>query len=929
MKTVLVAILSLLISMPVVSKERATLPSSFAFIENKGQVTDQYYHSRNDIDLKLAANGVSVFIGVGVMHYQFANYPAEKHGIKDKHRQLGQQEQTVSTYRMDVTLSGYNPNAQLVMEEPLSYYEVHYTSGTHQPAHSFKKARYKNIYPGIDWVLYIKNGRLEQEFVLQKGADASLIKIKCEGASEINIHADGSLTLTTPMGEVKEHAPFAYQPDGSKVSAAYRLNANIIGYELGNYEGELTIDPTLVWGSYYGGTGNEYGTATTADGGQGIYLAGKTNSLTNIATVGSHQATLTGSFSDAFLAKFDTSGQLLWATYYGGQGDDLAFSVTSDIVGNVFICGLTSSQTGIATIGSHQPLIAFQANGFIAKFNADGIRQWGTYYGGDDGGGTHIITCDDSCNLYYAGTTSSTFNIATAGSFQPTKSAGLAADAFLVRFDSNGVRQWGTYFGDIGDDNGNVVKTDHAGNVFLVGNTGSLNMATSGTHQTAFGGYQDAYIAKFNGMGQRIWCSYYGGVNNDEGNGLVVKGDKVYISGYTESPNAMSTTGSYQPAMNGSSDLFVAQFDTAGQRYWGTYLGGDGDEYPAWYSSLAATPAAIFVAGNTYSMSGVVLPFAHQPVFGGGATDAFLAKMDDNGTPYWSTYYGGCAGETACGVTTDIYGNAYIAGYTPSMESISTPGGFQPVYGGGANDAFLARFNDVPHLQDTITGDTSACENDVLTYSLPPVTGANSYTWVLPNGWTGTSTTNTITATVTPPGGVISVIAHRACINDTFSLPVTVHPLPQPVLSLSIATFSTGSFTSYQWYYNGTLITGATNQSHTATIDGNYFVIVTDINGCSNSSDTLAVSNTAVANVELAHAIFLYPNPANNEVHILSPDNSINEVNIYSITGALISSQNITTKDVKVNTAALPTGPYILRIKTDKGTGYKRLQVLK
>jgi hypothetical protein len=145
-------------------------------------------------------------------------------------------------------------------------------------------------------------------------------------------------------------------------------------------------------------------------------------------------------------------------------------------------------------------------------------RLWGTYYGGSGSGGDLGYSCstDASGNVYLAGYTSSNTGtiIATAGSHQSTNGGGTS-DAFLVKFNLSGVRQWGTYYGGAGDDLGYSCATAGAGNVYLAGytasNTGTI-LATAGSHQSTYGGgTYDAFFLKFNTSGLRLWGTYYGG----------------------------------------------------------------------------------------------------------------------------------------------------------------------------------------------------------------------------------------------------------------------------------------------------------------------------------------------------------------------------------------------------------------------------------
>src|SRR5690606_35058106 len=205
----------------------------------------------------------------------------------------------------------------------------------------------------------------------------------------------------------------------------------------------------------------------------------------NIAS-GGHQDTIGGGDYDAFLVKFNSAGVRQWATYYGGAQSDIGTSCATDFSGNVYLSGQTSSTTNI-TSGGHQNTIGGIKDAFLVIFNSDGVRLWGTYYGGSDTDVGYSCTTDGSGNVYLAGSTESTNNIASGG-HQNAKGGGYTNDAFLVKFNSAGVRQWATYYGGNVGDYGYSCATDGNDNVYLTGYTSSFNNIASGGHQNTYGG---------------------------------------------------------------------------------------------------------------------------------------------------------------------------------------------------------------------------------------------------------------------------------------------------------------------------------------------------------------------------------------------------------------------------------------------------------
>ena len=299
---------------------------------------------------------------------------------------------------------------------------------------SYTDVTFKNLYAGVDVKWYEKNGELEYDFIVAPNTDYTKISWEIKGADRISIGENGQLIIETPLGNIEEQAPIAFQGE-EQVKATWKIEGNKISFQLGSYnENEvLIIDPVVrQWGTYYGGTSNEIGYSCATDASGNIYLSGYTRSTSGIATTGAHQTTYGGGLNDAFLVKFNSSGVRQWGTYYGGTGNDFGWSCATDTSGNIYLSGQTPSTSGIATTGAYQTTFGGATeDAFLVKFNSSGVRQWGTYYGGT--GQDYGLSCatDTSGNIYLAGITRSTSGIATTGAHQTNH--GGYRDAFLVK----------------------------------------------------------------------------------------------------------------------------------------------------------------------------------------------------------------------------------------------------------------------------------------------------------------------------------------------------------------------------------------------------------------------------------------------------------------------------------------------------------------
>lgn len=685
----------------------------FSFLENKGQIKDQNGKPRTDIQFVLPGSGINLFVGSGQLHYQFAKavvanphqpgtYIAPQFRIHpDEDRYEEPMTATINTYRLDVELVGANVNAPFVAGEPQAYYENYYLPGAPSNgirAHAFNKITYKNVYPDIDWVIFVDGSKLEHEFIVGRSGDASRIQIRYKGQTSLKITPDGSIIAGTPLGTVTEKAPVCYNADGSLQPSAYRLNGSLLTYDLHGAKDEILIDPELIWGTYYGpdsSTTQFYDNAVYDSA--NLYACGLTWSglAGTIATSGAYQSVFGGG-TDAYLVRFDTGGHRIWATYYGGNDADWATGVDCDANGLIYMCGVTASTTGISTPGAQQTTYGGNPyDAFVVKFDADGVRKWATYAGGGGSNYPWSISCTGNGKVYLAGDSNENTNIATSTGYHPTKSGGF--DWYIVSYDTLGVRQWGSYYGGSTNDFSGMAYGDYYA-VYLTGwTTSAAGISSSFAHQPALGGASDAVLIKTFEDGSFSWGTYYGGSSSELVGGVTCDlFGNIFLFGHTESDNNISVPGAFQTARAGGADAFLVKFHPEiGFRLWATYFGGPLDEKTDLSRIVTDDSGNVYVTGNTKSLTGVAFDTAWQTVYGGGEKDGFLAKFSAIGIPKWSTYYGGLGVDEPR--ATAFYGESvYLCGFTTSAENIATPGAFLPTGAGHEfyNQGFLSRFAD-------------------------------------------------------------------------------------------------------------------------------------------------------------------------------------------------------------------------------------------
>lgn len=682
--------------------------SAPAFMENGGQITDQFHTRRNDIQFRLgAANGLNIFVGNGALHYQFSSAACAP-GVTDHAQAPDRQPTAVSftMYRMDVDLVGADRNARVTTELPRADYERYYTAGTGPEgavSRAYGKIIYHDVYPSIDWVLYTVGGALKHEFIVRPGGKVSDIKLAYSGASELRLTANGGITATTPQGSISENAPYAYDANGREVKSAFRLNGNTVSYDIDNYTGTLVIDPQILWSTYYGGISNDNNCSISPDINGNVYSCGNTASVASIATTGAFLTTYLG-FGDAFLVKLRANGTRVWATYFGGAGGESGDGLATDLGGNVYVSGLTSSTAGMATVGAYQVVLGGGTDAYLVKFDSVGARMWSTYYGGDsvDQANTGCVAVDGVGNVFLGGQTKSIDSIGSTGAWQPTNGGGY--DAFVAKFNTFGTFKWGSYYGGSFAEYGWGVTADLSGKVYISGSTGSsTGIASTGAYQaTPGGGMADGFLAKLDSNGGRDWGTYFGNTGYDLGEAVRTDlAGNVYMTGRTNSSTGIATSSAWQLAKSTGLDCYLAKFTSAGSLSWATYYGSTGDDIP--YSISADVGNNIYIAGFTGSPSGMATAGAYH-VTNSGGTDGFVAQFTSAGARLWGTYIGDTAFDQCFAVGSGATNVVYTAGLTESPTNIATAGAHQTVYN-GSYEGFMSKFDLTPTSLATIANE--------------------------------------------------------------------------------------------------------------------------------------------------------------------------------------------------------------------------------
>ncbi len=652
---------------------------------------------------------------------------------------------------------------------------------------------------------------------------------------------------------------------------------------------KMLANGSLGWSTFVGGAGNDLGQGLTIDGAGSIYFTGQTFSNNFPVTTGAYQTTYGGN-GDAFAARFDTAGNRTWITYLGSSTSQFGHGCITDPNGFMILTG--ESGTGFPTTNSvvQQTFPGGSFSAFLAKFSPAGALTWSTYFGTNT---TGYGVCMVGSDPMVVGVTNGVLP-GTSGSFQPTKSGGQ--DAWIARLNASATSiVWATYLGGSGDDHGTSVRAVN-GRLYMTGCTPSSNFpVTAGAYQTTYGGQQDRFLAQFNELGQRCWITFIGGPGLDlcwniqpspglgerpEHSIAVTTSGDIYTVGVT--PGFFpTTTGAFQTASQGGLDAFMARFwadctglvvtdagrDTTVCIGGSVLLGGTGSGNPC-----GGTLTYSWTPSTGLSSSTVLQPLATPTA----TTQYILTIVDQNLCTSSDTVTITVTGSTAtispdtsliCSGSNAVLQANTGAGfsYTWLRNGATIPGANGATYTAtqtgqyrvivqtpqGCRDTSHIAYVTIgtgPGATITAAGPTSFCQGGSV------VLNANTgslLTYVWKRNGTVIPGATSPSYTATQAGTYMVVISTQIGCADSTSILVTINPNPGATITGAPLTFcqgdgvtlsaNTGTGFLYQWRKDGSNITGANAVTYRATQAGSYRVIVTNPQGCSDTSAAVTV----------------------------------------------------------------------------------------
>jgi len=580
-----------------------------------------------------------------------------------------------------------------------SYFIGKDTTQWHTNVPNYSKIRVSNLYEGIDLVYYGDKNVLKYDMVIQPGTDPSKVRFYYEGAEGYNVNSDGDLEIYTPADTVIEKKPYSYQiieGDKREIDVCYKLigkDFTTISFEVFLYDNRypLIIDPELEYSTFL--SGKEIGGIEIDNNGY-LYVSGVTETWDfPFLTVRDHGKE--GSRQHIFVVKFNPNRSgLLYSCQIGGNKHDFGCGIKVDSQGNSFIITNTQSTNFPVTNQAYlteRPMDLFEYLA-ILKLNASGDSLlYSTYIGRSS---RSFMDIDNEGNVYVFGKTQSEEFPVTPEAYDKNPN-----DIFLCKLNLTGTDLvYSTFFGGSETEYPYGIAVDDSGNAYITGVTFSPDFPIT------YGIYSDypGFISKFGPLGSDL--VYSTPIDRSAPRAMTIDSSgNAYVTGYANY-EFYTTPEAYKTTSSGSSDVFALKLSPSGNELLystfigGKTMGGSVSDNEIGLGIVVDNIGNAYITGFTSTNDFPTTPDAYDSSYGGGDYDAFICKLNPNGSELsYSTYIGGGKKDMGRGIAIDNNGSVFIAGTTESWDFPVTENAFDK----NRKDLFVCKLNiDTVHYTE-------------------------------------------------------------------------------------------------------------------------------------------------------------------------------------------------------------------------------------
>lgn len=417
--------------------------------------------------------------------------------------------------------------------------------------------------------------------------------------------------------------------------------------------------------TFFGGDREDVASDAQFDSDGNTIVVGYTRS--SDLSVSNAQQDTYGGGGDAFILKLDSSYNVTFCTYYGGDGYDYPMAIVIDDNDNIIVAGHTESSNLPVPNGIQTELQGY-GDAFVAKFSPSGELMYGTYIGGNGANewlNTAII--DENDNLILAGIFESDDMNTTPNVYQEEFGGG-PDDILILSLSPDGQDvNFMSYFGLDDSENCADIALDSQNNIIITGYTVNNGITTEGAYQETYaGGDSDSYVAKFDSNCQTLlWSTLLGGNAWDFGGDVSVDTDNnIIASGYSWSPDFPLQNEIYgdEPER----DTYLVKLSEDGSELlFSTLLGGNGED--RCYGMTALDNGSIATCSMTQSTDMPTVRAWQEN--NSGSSDAYFALYDNSlDSLVCASYFGGSGNDH--GMSLDSFNDEYIVlvGHTTSSD---------------------------------------------------------------------------------------------------------------------------------------------------------------------------------------------------------------------------------------------------------------------